>query len=135
MLHHVEIYVSNLEASRPFWTSLLAQIGYEESGRWEDGFTLAHGNDAYLTFVQVAEKHALRPYHRSGVGLNHLAFRVEDRETVDRLRHFCRENGVSCLYDDRYPFANGGSDYYALFIEDPDRIKVEFVAAFAADQE
>jgi hypothetical protein len=32
------------------------------------------------------------------------------------------------LYDDRYPFANGSDDYYALFLEDPDRIKIEFVA-------
>lgn len=131
MLHHIEIYVSNLGISHSFWTSLLAEVGYEESGRWDDGFTLAHGHDAYLTFVQVGEKHASRDYHRCGVGLNHLAFRVKGRETVDRLRRFCQENGISCLYDDRYPFANGGSDYYALFIEDPDRIKVEFVAASA----
>jgi len=130
MLHHVEIYVSNLDVSHSFWASLLAQIGYAETGRWNDGFTLARGNDAYLTFVQVAEKHADRHYHRSGVGLNHLAFRVEDRATVDRLRQFCRENGATSLYDERYPFANGGTDYYALYIEDPDRIKVEFVAAF-----
>lgn len=129
MLHHIEIYVSDLDRSHAFWTALLKQIGYEEEGRWEDGFTLAHGDDAYLTFVQVAEKHADRSYHRCGVGLNHLAFRVNDRETVDRLRHFCLTNNVPGLYDDKYPFANGGSDYYALFVEDPDRIKVEFVAA------
>ena len=128
MLHHIEIYVSNVRTSHTFWTALLGQIGYEESSHWDDGFTLARGDDAYLTFVQVAEKHALRRFHRSGVGLNHLAFRVKDGEAVDRLRNYCRENGVPCLYDDRYPFANGGNDYYALFIEDPDRIKVEFVA-------
>jgi len=29
------------------------------------------------------------------------------------------------LYDKRYPLANGGTDYHALFVEDPDRIKVE----------
>ena len=29
---------------------------------------------------------------------------------------------------DTFPFANGGNDYYALYVEDPDRIKVEFVA-------
>ena len=55
--------------------------------------------------------------------------RVFSSSTVDRLRVYCRENRISCLYEDRYPFANGGSDYYALFVEDPDRIKVEFVAA------
>lgn len=128
MLHHIEIYVSDLDVSRAFWSALLAQIGYRESGRWDGGFTLADGRDAYLTFVQVAERHASRPYHRCGVGLNHLAFQVNGREAVDTLRHYCRENGIATLYDDRYPFANGGTDDYALFLEDPDRIKVEFVA-------
>jgi catechol 2,3-dioxygenase-like lactoylglutathione lyase family enzyme len=120
MLHHVEIYVSNLKVSQDFWSTLLAKVGYEQSG---------HGQDAYLTFVQVAEKHAQRQYNRCGVGLNHLAFKVKDRDTVDMLRHYCLEKGIISLYDDKYPFANGGTDYYALFVEDPDRIKVEFVAA------
>jgi len=128
MLHHVEIYVSSLDASHAFWANILGKIGYEESGRWNDGFTLANGEAAYLTFVQVTEKHRERSYHRRGVGLNHIAFRVKSREVVDELRQYCIVNDIRALYDDRYPFANGGSDYYALFVEDPDRIKVEFVA-------
>jgi hypothetical protein len=44
------------------------------------------------------------------------------------LRQYCLDNNITVLYDERYPFANGGNDYYALYIEDPDRIKVEFVA-------
>lgn len=129
MLHHIELYVSNLDASRAFWMPLLKQVGYEETGHWDDGFTLANNIDAYLTFVQVSAKHAHRPFHRGGVGLNHLAFRVRDRATVDTVRGYCQSRGIVSLYDDRYPFANGGTDYYALFIEDPDRMKVEFVAA------
>jgi len=62
------------------------------------------------------------------IGLNHLAFRVKGRSLVDSLRQYCLDNNITCLYDERYPFANGGNDYYALYIEDPDRIKVEFVA-------
>lgn len=31
------------------------------------------------------------------------------------------------LYESEYPFASG-PDYYALYCEDPDRIKVEVVA-------
>ncbi|SIQ09458.1 Glyoxalase/Bleomycin resistance protein/Dioxygenase superfamily protein [Rhizobium sp. RU20A] len=128
MLHHVELYVSDIDRSHAFWTGILGRIGYEENGRWADGFTVGKGEDAYLTFVQVAEKHRSRPYHRGAVGLNHLAFRVATRAEVDALRQFCIETGASLLYDDRYPFANGGEDYYALYVEDPDRIKVEFVA-------
>lgn len=129
MLHHVEIYVSNLSASHAFWSKVLGMIGYEGTGHWGEGFTLSNGDDAYLTFVQVAEKHSSRTYHRSGVGLNHLAFKVDSRSLVDSLRAFCLDNGITCLYDEKYPFANGGDDYYALFVEDPDRIKVEFVAS------
>ncbi|MGJ7602772.1 VOC family protein [Variovorax sp. LT1R20] len=129
MLHHVEIYVSNLAVTRAFWSELLAQIGYTVTADFGDGFTLSVAEDAYLTFVQVADKHASHEYHRSGVGLNHLAFKVSSRERVDALRQLCLERRYQCLYDERYPFSNGGTDYYALYVEDPDRIKVEFVAA------
>lgn len=128
MLHHLEIYVSDLSVSRAFWKELLAQIGYVESDQWDDGFTLGHGGDAYLTFVQRTRNNASRGYHRCGVGLNHLAFKVDDRSAVDSLRKYCLDRSITCLYEDRYPFANGGDEYYALFVEDPDRIKVEFVA-------
>lgn len=128
MLDHIEIYVSSLDNSFQFWSPILEKIGYGLSSRWETGFTLANGKDAYLTFVQVAEEHGSRPYHRCGVGLNHIAFQVESRNGVDLLREHCVANDVTLLYDDRYPYANGDENYYALFVEDPDRIKVEFVS-------
>ena len=128
MLHHVEINVSNLGASRAFWSQILSKLGYELTAHREAGFTLSNGEDAYLTFVQVKDEHASYKYHRSGVGLNHLAFKVKGRSLVDSLRQYCLDNNFTCLYDERYPFANAGKDYYALYIEDPDRIKVEFVA-------
>ncbi|GAA0595336.1 hypothetical protein GCM10009001_09310 [Virgibacillus siamensis] len=31
------------------------------------------------------------------------------------------------MYSDKHPFA-GGEDHYAVYFEDPDRIKVELVA-------
>jgi catechol 2,3-dioxygenase-like lactoylglutathione lyase family enzyme len=128
MLHHIEIYVSNLNVSHAFWSKILQQIGYEQAGRWDDGFTLRKGNDPYITFVQVAETFASRKYHRKNVGLNHLAFKVKGRKLVDSLRQFCLSNDIPLLYDDKYPYANGGNTYYALYVEDPDRIKIEFVA-------
>jgi len=129
MLHHVEIYVSKIKASHAFWAPILAKIGWKQSGHWKDGFTLVNGEDAYLTFVQVTKKHKSHTYHRCGVGLNHLAFKVKTRKEVDALRQYCVKNKIATLYDDKYPFANGGKDYYALFVEDPDRIKVEFVVS------
>lgn len=128
MLHHVELYVSDLRATKSFWKNLLIHIGWKQTGSFDHGFTLSNEKDAYLTFVQVETRHAHRTYHRCAVGLNHIAFTVDTREDVDQLRAYCKKKKYSMLYDDRYPFATGGKDYYALFVEDPDRMKLEFVA-------
>lgn len=38
-----------------------------------------------------------------------------------------RDKGVNILYTDTHPFA-GGKEHYAVYFEDPDRMKVELVA-------
>ncbi|MCA9563474.1 MAG: VOC family protein [Myxococcales bacterium] len=125
-LHHVEIYVSNLERSRVFWGWLLTELGYEKFQEWDQGTSWKCG-ETYLVFVQTEEAHLEPPYHRCKTGLNHLAFHAGSRENVDRLVRGLREREATLLYEDRHPYA-GGEDYYAAFFEDPDRIKVELVA-------
>lgn len=56
-----------------------------------------------------------------------MAFHAISREQVDELTVKVRSKGMNLLYKDKHPFA-GGENYYALFFEDPDRIKVELVA-------
>ena len=85
MLHHVEINVSNLGASRAFWSEILSKLGYTLTAHWEERFILSNGDDAYLSFVQVTDKFALHKYNRRDVGLNHLAFKVKGRSLVDSL--------------------------------------------------
>ncbi len=77
--------------------------------------------------VQVEERYKDISYHRCGVGLNHLAFHAASREQVDEMTVKLEERGVHILYKDRHPYA-GGENYYAVFFEDPDRIKVELLA-------
>lgn len=67
------------------------------------------------------------PFHRKRAGLNHIAFHAESREHVDQLTSELLNSGVKILYRDQHPFA-GGEEHYAVFFEDPDRIKVEIVA-------
>lgn len=38
-----------------------------------------------------------------------------------------KEKKIKILYSDKHPFA-GGSNHYAVYFEDPDRVKVELVA-------
>ena len=126
MLHHVEIYVSELARSRAFWQWFLEEVGYALFQEWDEGFSMMLEGQ-YLVFVQARRDLLDVSYHRCRVGLNHLAFHAASRQDVDAMTEKLREKGATILYEDRHPFA-GGPDYYAVFFEDPDRIKVEYVA-------
>lgn len=39
MLHHIELYVSNLNQSRTFYDFLLPRLDYELYQDWEQGFS------------------------------------------------------------------------------------------------
>ena len=126
MLHHVEIYVSDLDKSIDFWGWLLMKLGYTQYQKWEYGISWKY-KETYLVFVQTEERFLDLPYHRSRVGLNHLAFHAKSKEEVDTITKELEGKGINILYKDRHPYASG-IDYYAVFFEDPDRIKVELVA-------
>ncbi|MCM3765127.1 VOC family protein [Neobacillus niacini] len=126
MLHHLEINVSNLNKTIEFWEWLLTELGYQQYQQWDFGISWKYG-ETYLVFVQAEERFMDPPYHRRRVGLNHLAFHVESREQVDAMTEKLKEKGLRILYSDKHPYA-GGQHHYAVFFEDPDRIKVELVA-------
>lgn len=131
MLHHVELYVSNLERSIAFWTPFMAMLGYE-ADRWSEGMNYMRGEDEpYFCLLQADPEHVRAGYHRKRVGLNHLAFRGSSRAQVDEVARWVKANGYTLLYEDRHPYA-GGPDYYAVFCEDPDRFKLEVVAPSGA---
>lgn len=126
-LHHVEMYVRDLALAKQFWGWLLGELGYHVYSEWEQGVSYKLGA-TYLVFVQVEPEHMDVAYHRKKAGLNHLAFHARDREFVDDMTTALRQRGVNILYEDKHPFA-GGPNYYAVFFEDPDRMKVELVAS------
>lgn len=127
MLHHVELYVSNLHDSIRAWEWLLCeQLGYTLYQSWPEGRSYRYG-ETYLVFVQTEEAHLTPPYHRKKTGLNHLAFHASSLAQLEEVRQQLTSHGFRELYADRFPHA-GGPNYTALFFEDPDRIKVELVA-------
>ena len=127
MLHHVELYVSYLERALGFWTPLMAMLGYAED-RWPGGMNYVGDTGApYLCLLQAPTEHQAAGYHRKRIGLNHLAFYAKSRAHVDELVAWAQSAGHPLLYHDKYPFATGPG-YYAMFVEDPDRIKIEVVA-------
>ncbi len=126
-IHHIEIYVSDLSKTITFWEWLLTKkFSYKVFQKWNSGISFIFG-ETYIVFVQTEKKYQNNSYNRKNTGLNHLAFHCSTREFVDTLANELKEKNIKILYEDKHPYA-GGEDYYAVFFEDPDRIKVEVVA-------
>ncbi|MBF0714674.1 VOC family protein [Gemelliphila palaticanis] len=124
-MHHIEIYVSNLIKTKEFYSWLLVRLGFELFQNWEQGFSYKK-DGFYLVFVQTKDKYIDNGYNRCNIGLNHLAFSCSSKKEIDTIREHLLQNGTKILYDEKYPYA-GGSEHYAVYFEDPDRIKIEIV--------
>ncbi|UTC62219.1 VOC family protein [Treponema sp. OMZ 787] len=125
-MHHIEIYVGNLKESRRFYTWLLERLGYVLFQDWNEGFSYKK-DGFYLVFVQTRAKYIKNKYNRCNIGLNHIAFNCSSKQEVDAIRDELIKMRVTLLYDEKYPHA-GGKEHYAVYFEDPDRIKLEVVA-------
>jgi catechol-2,3-dioxygenase len=129
-LHHLELYVRDLERAHRFWGWLLGELGYEPLQEWDEGCSY-HRGETYLVLVQARED--ARELDRRDVGVNHIAFHAGTPEDVERLVAGLAEHEGKLLYGDRHPHA-GGPDHYAAFCEDPDGLKVELVADQSASE-
>lgn len=126
-LHHVEVNVSDLNEAKNFYKWFLNELGYELYQEWKQGFSMKL-NETYIVFVQTEDRFLENEYHRKQVGLNHLAFSVENKKAVDEWTIRLKSKGYNILYEDRHPYA-GGQKHYAVYFEAPDRIKIELVAS------
>lgn len=122
-MHHIEIYVSNIIKSREFYSWLLEDLGFALYQEWKEGFSYKK-DKFYVVFVQTQKKYLSNGYNRCNIGLNHIAFSSPDSKEIDLLREKLLFKGVTLLYDEKYPHA-GGNESYAVYFEDPDRIKLE----------
>ncbi len=123
--HHIELNVRDLDASFKFY-SLLSSFfegsgieHEEESFCWRLGSFYIYFN---IYFNKVKPRFKEAPYHRKQVGLDHIAIALSSKEDILALRKFLIHEGIPILYDADYY----GTNYFAIYFEDPDRIKLEF---------
>ena len=109
-LHHLDLVVSSIERSLPFYRGLLGPLGWHRLGEVEGerGETIS-----YLSGPGTS------------VGLHHIAFEVESRAVVDERHAWLRSAGAEIESPPQeYAYLPG---YYAVFFYDPDGIKLELV--------
>jgi catechol 2,3-dioxygenase-like lactoylglutathione lyase family enzyme len=64
-------------------------------------------------------------YRYYEVGIEHLAFEVDDREEVDDAYRRCISAGGKIQSPPEAHYVEDGEDYYAFFAFDPDGIRIE----------
>ena len=125
-VHHLEIWVPDLAASRPRWAWLLNSLGWRDFQDWPVGHSWRAEDGSYLVIEESPDMTA--PAHeRNRPGLNHLALNADSRQQVDEITVAAPHYGWSILFEDRHPHA-GGPDHYAAFLVDDDGYEVEIVA-------
>ncbi|AQU70101.1 VOC family protein [Streptomyces niveus] len=124
-LHHVELWVADLDRALSSLGWLLEALGCALFQSWDGGRSWRLG-PTYLVIEQslalTAERH-----DRCRPGLNHLAFHVEDAATVEELTADAARHGRHLMFPERHPYA-GGAQHCAASLENDDGFEVELVA-------
>ena len=130
-IDHLDLVVTSLDRSLPFYRGLLGPLGYVHLGkiRGEQGervlYLSRHGGGGSVSLRKRRSSSSPVPYDRYSVGLHHLAFAASSRSLVDERAAWARDNGVEVESGPReYDYTPG---YYALFLHDPDGLKLEIV--------
>jgi glyoxylase I family protein len=119
LFNHVDLVVTSLERSLPFYRELLGILGEEgeatiEGERGERVHYLGSG-------LGLREHHSDGAVDRYALGLHHVAFDARSRAVVDAAAAWAEaiESGPA-----EYGYSPG---YYAVFFYDPDGLKLEVV--------
>ena len=125
-LHHVDLVVSSIERSLPFYRDLLAPLGFHRIGEVEGerGETIWYLSGADCS-IGLRESQSEGPFDRYRVGLHHLALEAGSRAVVNERAEWLRAHGAEIESGpEEYSYVPG---YYAVFFYDPDGIKLEIV--------
>ncbi len=128
-VHHVDLVVSSILRSLPFYRKLLEPLGWHRIGEVEGerGETIWYitgpGSSIGLREAQTPSE---GPYDRYRVGLHHLALEAPSRHAVDERAEWLRSQPGIVIESgpEEYSYVPG---YYAVFFYDPDGIKLEIV--------
>jgi catechol 2,3-dioxygenase-like lactoylglutathione lyase family enzyme len=130
-IDHLDLVVTSLERSLAFYRGLLEPLGYTRTSEIEGerGERVVYigregGRGSVSLREALSDSHEV-PYDRYGIGLHHLAFAAPSRAVVDERAEWLRAQRAEIESGpEEYDYTPG---YYAVFLYDPDGIKLEIV--------
>ena len=125
-VHHVDLVVSSIERSLPFYRELLGPLGWHRLSEVEGerGETIWYLEGGVTSIgLREAQSPVDEAYDRYAVGLHHLAFEAPSRAAVNARADWVRAHGGLLESEPQeYTYSPG---YYAVFFYDPDGLKLE----------
>lgn len=125
MLHHLTLWVPDLERARESWSWLLVELGYVSAPPIDGVVLFRHPSGFAVAIEQSADMVSGMLYSRFRPGVNHLAFRVGSADELAAIGDAAGEHGWSVLPRDHHPIAGGAE---VVYLEDRDGFEVELVA-------
>ena len=125
-VHHVDLVVSSIERSLPFYRELLGPLGFHRIGEVEGerGETIWYFGGPGSS-IGVRQAQSLGGIDRYRIGLHHVAVAAASRAAVDERYEWLVGAGAEIESPPQeYTYMPG---YYAVFFFDPDGIKLEIV--------
>ena len=131
-IDHLDLVVTELERSLVFYRGLLGPLGYVHEAEIEGErgervvYLSRHGGGGSLSLREARSDAHPTPYDRYAVGIHHICLSASSRVRVDEIADWVREGSEGRIESGprEYGYTPG---YYAVFIHDPDGIKLEIV--------
>jgi glyoxylase I family protein len=126
-VYHLQLNVRDAATALPFYRALLGYLDYRVTHEQPGVLAMSNGGTDFWLLAAPAERGRHAP-HRKNPGLNHVALRVPARADVERFHEeFLKARGIPTLYGGPREYPEYRPGYYAVFFEDPDRLKLEVV--------
>lgn len=127
LIYHVDIVASDFGKSAKFYEGFLLWLGYRRIGYWDRHKVAGWGmKGSNVWLSQREDRFGQHQYHRKHVGVNHIAFHASSRNKVDQFyKEYLKPKSVPILYGGPKEYPDYSMGYYAVYFEDPDRIKLE----------
>jgi len=119
---HIQLTVTNMERSLPFYKKLLTGLGLTLVNDTPDGIYGVGGRTG-ITISRSEEPCKDEKFHQRRAGLHHFCFRARSRDDVDEIYNLAKDIGAQIVHPPQEDgFAPG---YYSVLFEDPDGIRIE----------
>src|SRR5205085_736121 len=121
-IDHIYLAVRNLEVSRAFYDTVMKILGFRSG-------SFAIGGEPHASYYNRHFGFVLRPARSTAAhdsyspGLHHFCLRVDGNAEVDAIAGALRAANIAVTAPQLYP--QYAPDYYAIFFEDPDGMRLE----------